>query len=76
MGVKVTVGVGVGDAVSVGVRVGAAVAEGVGVYVNGTGDGVLVGGLRVGVSDGSGVTVAAGWLGSGHKPTASRKTQS
>ena len=72
VGVDVAVKVGVGDGVSVDV----AVADAVGVWVNGMGEGVWVGGLRVGVGEGTGVTVAAGWLGSGHRPTASRKTQS
>ena len=72
VGVQVTVGVGVEDGLSVGV----AVADAVAVSVRGTGDGVRVGGLRVGVDDAIGVMVAAGWLVSGHRPTASRKIQS
>ena len=72
VGVDVSVDAGVGEGLAVNVGVGVAV----GVFVEGAGEGVRVGGLRVGVNDATGVTVAAGWLGSGHKPTASRKTQS
>jgi len=83
VGVSEGVGVGVGVSVSVDVGVGKAVSVGVGVSgtavavsVPGTGDGVRVGGLRVGVGEGRGVLVAAGWLRSGHTPTASMKIQS
>jgi hypothetical protein len=72
VGVSVEVGAGVGLDVSVGVGEGGSA---VGVSVAGIGFGVCVGGRRVGVKDGEGVTVAAGWLGSGHKPTASKKNQ-
>ena len=70
--VFVLVAVGVGVFVLVFVKV----FDAVGVLVNAMGEGVRVGGLRVGARDGTGITVAAGWLGSGHRPTASRKTQS
>jgi len=65
--VGVSVGVSVGSGVSVGGR---------GVAVGGAALGVLVGGRRVGVSVGFGVFVAAGWLVSGHRPTASINIQS
>jgi hypothetical protein len=68
LAVGVSVGVGSGVSVSVGKAVGGSVAVGEG----GTGLAVAVGGRRVGVGEGRGVTVAAGWLGSGHKPTASK----
>jgi len=76
VGDDVAVNVKVGEGVSVDVAVAEAVADTVGVSVRGTEVGVRVGGLLVGVGDGRGVTVAAGWLGSGHRPTASRKIQS
>lgn len=73
VGVGVAVGVSVGSGVSVGVEVGGMA---VGVSVGGAGVRVGVGGWRVGVGVALGVTVAAGWLGSGQSPTASMKIQS